>query len=72
MAINIFGKYKYPYCGFYTLNDKAHNTFQICPVCYREDDGVQFNNPYYERGANQVSLIQAKEIFKRFEAIENR
>lgn len=72
MDNNIFGKYRCPCCGFYTLNDKADNTFQICPVCYWEDDGVQFQEPNYQGGANGVSLIQAKENFKSFGAIEER
>ena len=50
MDNNIFGKYKCPCCGFYTLKDKADNTFQICPVCYWEDDGVQFHDPNYQGG----------------------
>ncbi|MCX6182772.1 MAG: CPCC family cysteine-rich protein [Bacteroidetes bacterium] len=72
MDTNIFGKYKCPCCGFYTLNDKAENTFQFCPVCYWEDDGVQFQEPNYQGGANSVSLMQAKENFKSFGAIEER
>ena len=72
MVNNTFGKYKCPCCGFYTLNSKAENTFQLCPVCYWEDDGVQFNDPNYEGGANQVCLNQAKENFMLFGAIEER
>lgn len=71
-TINAFGKYICPCCGFFTLNKQADNTFQICPVCYWEDDGIQFHEPYYEGGANQVSLNQAKENFKNFGVIEER
>ena len=63
MNANTIGNYKCPCCGFYTLNEKADNTFQICPVCYWEDDGVQLHEPDYEGGANNVSLMQAKENF---------
>ena len=72
MNANTIGNYKCPCCGFYTLNEKADNTFQICPVCYWEDDGVQLHEPDYEGGANNVSLMQAKENFKSFGAIEKR
>ncbi len=72
MDTNTFGKYKCPCCGFYILDDKADNTFQICPVCYWEDDGVQFHEPNYQGGANSVSLIQARENYKSFGAIEER
>jgi len=65
-------KYACPCCGYFTLSDEADNTFQLCPVCYWEDDGVQLKDPMYEDGANRVSLVQAKENFKSFGAIEER
>ena len=37
---NKYGKYQCPCCGHYTLDDKPDNTFQICPVCFWEDDGI--------------------------------
>ena len=72
MESNNIGKYKCPCSGFYTLNEKADNTFQLCPVCYWEDDGVQLCEPDYEGGANEVSLMLAKENFKSFGAIEEK
>ncbi|SFB86358.1 Cysteine-rich CPCC [Flexibacter flexilis DSM 6793] len=72
METNSFGKYKCLCCGFYTLNNKANNTFQICPVCYWEDDGVQYIEPYYEGGANSISLFQARKNFNSYGAIEER
>jgi hypothetical protein len=65
-------KYACPCCGYLTLSDEAGNTFQLCLVCYWEDDGVQFKDPTYEGSANRVSLIQAKEDFKSFGSIEER
>ena len=66
MDTNTFKKYKCPCCDFYTLNNKANNTFQICPICYWEDDGVQLHNPNYVGGANHISLNQAKKNFASF------
>lgn len=65
-------KYACPCCGYFTLNEEADNTFQLCPVCYWEDDGVQLKDPTYEGGANRVSLNQAKRNFRKFSAIEER
>lgn len=67
-----FKKYKCNCCGFYTLDEKPSNTFQICPVCFWEDDGVQFDDPSYEGGANEVSLDLAKKNFIKFGAVEER
>ncbi|MGM9508121.1 CPCC family cysteine-rich protein [Larkinella sp. GY13] len=72
MDNNIFDKYKCPCCGYLTLDVKADNTFQICPVCFWEDDGVQLNDPTYEGGANNISLDQARENFKKYGAIEEQ
>ncbi|WP_257667160.1 CPCC family cysteine-rich protein [Parapedobacter tibetensis] len=70
MDTNIINKYKCPCCGYYTLDQRPDNTFQICPVCYWEDDGVQLNDSDYEGGANRVSLNEAKRNFEKFGAIE--
>jgi len=69
---NIFGKYKCPCCGFYTLIEAPINTFEDCPVCFWEIDGLQQTDADYKGGANHVSLNQAKENFKNFQAVEER
>ena len=67
-------KYQCKCCGYYTLNDEPLDperfpgTFEICPVCYWEDDSLQFLDPDYEGEANKVSLNQAKENFKKYNA----
>ncbi len=60
--------YPCPCCGFLTLSEDTHETFEICPVCNWEDDDVQFNNPDFRGGANQESLNEARENFKKFGA----
>lgn len=72
MECNSFGNYKCPCCEYYTFDEQASGTFQICSVCYWEDDGVQLNDPTYRGGANVVSLNEARENFKKFGAIEER
>ncbi len=67
---NKYNKYQCPCCGHYTLAKRPDNTFQICPVCFWEDDGVQFDDPDYEGGANEMSLNQARRNFKNFGAID--
>jgi hypothetical protein len=56
-------KFPCPCCGNHTLTDQPPGTFQICPVCYWEDDNVQFNDPTFEGGANKESLKQARANF---------
>jgi Cysteine-rich CPCC len=64
--------YPCPCCGFLTLDQRPPGTFLICPVCFWEDDNVQAEDPEYSRGANAVSLQQARENFRQFGAVEAR
>lgn len=72
MEVNVFGNYRCPCCKSYTYERKANNTYQICSVCFWEDDGVQLDNPEYEGGANTISLNEARKNFKIFGAMDER
>lgn len=63
-------KYKCPCCGFYTFDERPHGNYDICPICYWEDDPIQLEDETYEGGANHVSLQQARENFAKFGACE--
>lgn len=60
--------YPCPCCGFLTLSENTHETYEICPVCSWEDDDVQFYNPDLRGGANSESLNEAKENYSKFGA----
>jgi len=64
-------RYFCPCCGYNTLSEKPPGTYDICPICYWEDDPIQFENPNYEGGANQVSLKQGQINYLTFGACEN-
>ena len=53
-------------CGFLTMSDAEPGTFEICPICFWEDDRVQFNDIDFTGGANEESLREARENFKKF------
>ena len=57
-----------PCCGFLTMSECPQGTFEICPVCYWEDDIVQLKDIDYKDGANDESLREAKENYKNFKA----
>ena len=64
-------KYKCHCCESFTLQENPKDpTFEICPVCYWENDPLQNENPEYSGGANRVSLIQAQKNFKEFGACD--
>ncbi|PJZ59076.1 CPCC family cysteine-rich protein [Leptospira barantonii] len=58
-----------PCCGYLTFEEES-GSFEICPVCYWENDNVQNDDPSYSGGANRISLELAKENYIRFGAKE--
>jgi hypothetical protein len=67
--MNNKNRYPCPCCGFLTLTEQPPGTFEVCPVCYWEDDNVQFADPEYSGGANGISLTQARHNFAILGAI---
>ena len=65
-------KYTCPCCGYKTLDEEPTDTYEICKICFWEDDGLQFQKPDYEGGANEVSLRQAQKNFTDFGVSEKR
>lgn len=63
-------KYKCPCCGYYTLDERPNATYDICPVCFWEDDPIQLNDPTYWGGANRVCLLEARRNFIEFGACD--
>lgn len=65
-------RYACPCCGYLTLTEPASGSYDICSVCFWEDDGVQLRDPDYAGGANRVSLNEGRESFRRHGTSELR
>lgn len=63
-------KSKCPCCGFYTL-DVENPKYDICPVCFWENDPFQTKNPD-EAGANVVSLNEGQDNYRKYGACDLR
>lgn len=63
-------KYTCPCCGYKTLDEEPPGTFDICEICFWEDDSIQFEDPDYEGGANVPSLRQAQKNYLAFGAYD--
>jgi hypothetical protein len=61
-------RYACPCCGFLTLSCQPPGSYELCPVCYWEDDAVQFEDPDYVGGANSESLNEARANFRQIGA----
>jgi hypothetical protein len=59
-------------CGFLTMPEPGTGTFEICPVCFWEDDKVQYNDIDFVGGANEESLREARLNFKKFHASSSK
>lgn len=58
-----------PCCGYLTLPE-LRGSFTICEVCRWEDDDIQFDDPDFRSGANDVSLNEARANFRRIGAAD--
>lgn len=56
-----------PVCGKY--NFKMFGNYDVCPVCNWENDDAQYDNPDETGCANQMSLNQAREAWKKGEKV---
>lgn len=65
-----FRKYTCPCCGYRTLDFEPPGTYDICPICFWEDDGIQFKDPDYVGGANQSDSLRItqRRFLNRFTA----
>jgi hypothetical protein len=60
-----------PCCDYFTLEQRAD--WDICPVCFWEDDGHDLDRQDERSGCNrELTLRQARENFMRLGACESR
>jgi hypothetical protein len=65
-SLNVGKKHPCPCCGYLTIHGLGH--YEICPVCYWEDDPTQSKDDRYCGGANIISLREARKNFEEFGA----
>ena len=65
-------KYRCQCCGYLALTDPTNGSYEICPVCFWENDATQNDDPSFAGGANEPSLLAARANFKRIGASEER
>lgn len=65
-------KYTCHCCGYRTLVDPPNGSFEICPVCFWEDDPIQSSDENWRGGANNVSLKEARNNYKKYGACDLR
>ncbi|MCT2585619.1 CPCC family cysteine-rich protein [Actinophytocola gossypii] len=63
--------YPCPCCGYTTFGEPP-GSYEICQVCFWEDDAVQLRWPDWSGGANKPSLIDAQRAYAEHGATEFR
>ncbi|WP_239990193.1 CPCC family cysteine-rich protein [Corticimicrobacter populi] len=58
-----------PCCG-YLMFSEPPGSYDICPICFWEDDGFQLYYPEQSGGANPSSLLTAQVNFIQFGACD--
>ncbi len=64
------GSYPCACCGYRTVSEGTRDTYEICPICFWEDDPVQAKDPNLAGGANEPSLRTAQSNFEAIGACE--
>jgi hypothetical protein len=66
------GKYRCPCCNYRTLDERGG--YDICQVCFWEDDGQDDHDADEIRGGpnGTLSLTQARQNFKQFKVADKR
>ena len=57
-----------PCCDYFTLEKR--NDWEICLVCFWEDDGVDIENPDKFSAPNQMTLREGRQNFLKLGACE--
>jgi hypothetical protein len=65
-------KYPCPCCGFLVFDGPSGTTFDICPICFWQDDESSVRYATIADGPNKVSLIDGQRNFAAFGACESR
>jgi hypothetical protein len=63
--------YPCPCCG-HVVFDEPPGSYDICPVCFWEDDIVQLRWPDWAGGANKPSLIDGQANYQHLGVCEQR
>lgn len=57
---------------FYTFEHRPNETYDICEICFWEDDPIQWDDPNYEGRTNNIALLRARENFLQIGACKEK
>lgn len=57
-----------PCCDYFTFTEKF--SYDICPICFWEEDGLDIDNIEQHSGPNHLSIKEARLNFKKYGACD--
>jgi Cysteine-rich CPCC len=60
-------RYTCPCCGFRTLS-RGPGDYDLCPVCFWEDDGMHGDDAASRQGPNGMALAEGQRLYRRYGA----
>ncbi|MGI2032121.1 CPCC family cysteine-rich protein [Rhizobium panacihumi] len=69
MSANM-GRFACACCGHLTIEDRLN--YEICPICFWEEDGAGGENPDEFSGPNGMSVTDGRRNYQEFGACERR
>ncbi|MEL6713360.1 MAG: CPCC family cysteine-rich protein [Planctomycetota bacterium] len=63
------GRFQCPCCDYFTLHGRG--AYDVCPVCYWEDDGTDLNALDEVSGSNHITLRTARRNFESIGAADD-
>jgi hypothetical protein len=61
-------RFQCPCCDFFTLD--ARGEYDICPICFWEDDGIDIDRPDSHSGPNHKTLREGRHNFQQIGACD--
>lgn len=58
-----------PCCDYFTLSKRGE--YDICPICFWEDDGLDIDQPDQYSGPNHKTLREGRKDFERYGACDS-
>ena len=65
-------KYMCPCCGYLTYEEKCGKTYDICPVCFWEDDLRDYEDVDDFSDGNGLTIGEARKNFEQFGACREK
>ena len=58
-----------PCCDYFTLGERGG--YEICPICFWEDDGIDIDDSDEHSGPNHITLREGRQNFGKFGACDS-